>query len=90
MVLSRMVEFNFIENRTSMLRGKNERTFCWYYYRRRRRTIGVTVVGFGGTSPLVGPRGAIAWWRTVGAQPGVLGKYRQKSFVASASPSAGN
>lgn len=50
----------------------------------------MTVVGFGGTSPLVGPRGAIAWWRTVGAQPGVLGKYRQKSFVASASPSAGN
>lgn len=43
-LFSRMVEFNFIENRTSMLRGKNERTFCWYYRRRRRRrrTVGVT------------------------------------------------
>lgn len=57
------VEFNFIENRTSMLRGKNERTFCsTSTSRRRRRTVGGVTSWWiwWDESLLVGPRGAIA------------------------------
>lgn len=57
------VEFNFIENRTSMLRGKNERTFCsTSTSSRRRRTVGGVTswwIWWDDESLLVGPRGAI-------------------------------